>query len=381
MTAGTFRRPRVALVLLDAGVNFGTANAVHELIRRAHDRYDFVVISTRLAEEMRPLAEFIEIPAPDSPFRMRWLVFHLLAGLRLAFVRADLIHTIAPAPLVPNRVDLATVMCSQVACYEADGRAHSQAERFARACATWIENRAYRPGRVRMLSALAPGGKRELERHHPGLPVIMTPHVLQVDRFYPDAQTRLEVRCELGAKSDEVVACFVNNTYWEHKGLGIAIAGLSHAAQSAPALGALWVVGSGPVYRFRNIARAFGIDERVHFLGHRADIERIYRGADILIHPARYETFSLAVHEAAATGLPVIATRTNGVEDLLEDGKAGIIIERTEEAATNALIRLTRDPALRARMGSIGRERVLEFGPPRFTDSVLQAYRVLLGSA
>jgi glycosyltransferase involved in cell wall biosynthesis len=220
-----------------------------------------------------------------------------------------------------------------------------------------------------------------LERHHPGLPVIVTPHVLQVDRFHPDAQTRLDVRRELGAEPEEVVACFVNNTYWEHKGLGIAIAGLSHATQSAPALGALWVVGSGPVDRFRNIARVCGVGERVHFLGHRTDIERIYRGADILIHPARYETFSLAVHEAAATGLPVIATRTNGVEDLLEDGEAGIMIERTEEAVTEALIRLTRDPALRARMGNIGRERVLQFGPRRFTDSVLEAYRVLLGSA
>ena len=286
----------------------------------------------------------------------------------------------APVPLVPNRVDLATVLFSQVAFYQAEGKVHKPGKRLARAWAAWIENRSYRPGRVRMLSALAPGGKRELERHHPGLPVIVTPHVLQVERFYPDARTRDQVRRELNANPDEVVACFVNNTYWEHKGLGIAIRALSRALNSATTPGSLWVVGAGPVDRFRGIAFDCGVGDRVRFLGHRTDMERIYRGADILIHPARYETFSLAVYEAAASGLPVIATRTNGVEDLLEDGRAGMMVERTEEAVADALVRMTQDPALRARMGSAGRERALAFGPARFAGSVLEAYRVLSAS-
>ena len=380
MNACASRRPRVALVLLDAGGRFGTANAAHELIRAGRDRYSFVVVSTRLADEMKLLAEFVKIPAPEVPFRLRWLVFYLLAGLRLAFLRADLVHTMAPTPLVPNRVDLATVLFSQVAYYQVDSKAHKLGERLARAWAAWIENRSYRPGRVRMLSALAPGGKRELERHHPGLPVIVTPHVLQVERFYPDARTRDQVRRELNANPDEVVACFVNNTYWEHKGLGIAIRALSRALNSATTPGSLWVVGAGPVDRFRGIAFDCGVGDRVRFLGHRTDMERIYRGADILIHPARYETFSLAVYEAAASGLPVIATCTNGVEDLLEDGRAGMMVERTEEAVADALVRMTQDPALRARMGNAGRERALAFGPARFTGSVLEAYRVLSAS-
>jgi glycosyltransferase involved in cell wall biosynthesis len=243
--------------------------------------------------------------------------------------------------------------------------------------ASGIERRAYRPGRVRMLSALAPGGKRELERHHPGVPVTVTPHVLQGERFYPDTRARAEVRGELGAAADAVVTCFVNNTYWEHKGLEVAMGGLARAARIAPALGPLWVVGSGPVERFRAIASALGLERRVRFLGPRSDIARIYRGADILVHPAQYETFSLAVHEAAATGLAVVATRTNGVEDLLEDGEAGIMVERTAEAVGEALIRLARDPGLRTRMGRTARTRALAFGPDRFVSAVRDAYRLL----
>jgi glycosyltransferase involved in cell wall biosynthesis len=218
-----------------------------------------------------------------------------------------------------------------------------------------------------------------LERDHPGLPVIVTPHVLQSERFHPDAQARADLRRELGAAPGEVVACFVNNTYWEHKGLAVAIAGLARAAQSVPELGALWVVGAGPVDKFRACACEHGVGERVQFLGPRTDIERIYCGADILLHPATYETFSLAVHEAAASGLPVIATRTHGVEDLLADGEAGVLVERTVESVADALIRLSRDAGLRARMGRVGRERALRFGPDGFAHAVGRAYRQLLG--
>jgi glycosyltransferase involved in cell wall biosynthesis len=373
-------RPRVVLVLLDGGLRHGTANAAHELIRAGLDHYDFVVISTGLIKELQPLVEFIRIPTPVSPYRLRWLVFYLLAGMRKWFVRSDLVHTMAPAPLLPGRVDLATVLFSQIAYYQVQGKASGPLNRIARACTRWIENRSYRPGHVRMLSALAPGGKRELERDHPGIPVIVTPHVLQGERFYPDEQTRADVRRELGAIPDKVVTCFVNNTFWEHKGLGIVIAGLSRAMRSAPALGDLWVVGTGPFDQFRTVAHEHGIGERVLFLGHRRDIDRIYRGADILVHPARYETFSLAVHEAAASGLPVVATRTNGVEDLVEDGEAGIMIKRTEEDVASALIRLSLDPGLRERMGRIGRQRSLAFDPARFSDSVIEAYRQLIRS-
>jgi len=135
-------RPRIALILLDAGLRHGTANAAHELIRGAADQYEFIVISTALIEELRPQVTFIRIPAPSRPYSLRWLIFYCLAGLRLLFVRADLIHTMAPTPLVPNRVDLATVLFSQVAYYQMIGRATSVYERIKRVCASLIENRS-----------------------------------------------------------------------------------------------------------------------------------------------------------------------------------------------------------------------------------------------
>jgi glycosyltransferase involved in cell wall biosynthesis len=141
------------------------------------------------------------------------------------------------------------------------------------------------------------------------------------------------------------------------------------------------VIGSGPVEQFSAFARERGVGDRVRFLGHRNDIERLYRGADCLVHPALYETFSLAVHESAASGLPVIATRTHGVEDLIEDGQAGILIPRLAQGVQVALIRLAEDPELRQRMGRAGRQRALAFGPEGFAGPILHAYRRLLKPA
>lgn len=373
-------RPRILLVLLDGGARHGTANAAHELIRRGLSEFDFTVVSTRLIEELSSQVDFIRIPAPGGPYRLRWLVFYVLTGLRRAFVNADLVHALAPAPLLPGKVDLVTVLFSQVAYYQTESQPGGFTERAARWFATRLENRAYRPGRVRMLTALAPGGKRELERDHPGLPVIVAPHVLQAERFYPDDSDRNTVREELGAEPGEPVACFVNNTFWVHKGLDIAMEGLALARRTVPAVGTLWVVGDGPVDTFRNVADHFGLGARVKFLGSRRDIERIYRGADFLVHPARYETFSLAVHESAASGLPVIATRTNGVEDLVEDGAAGILIPRDARAVAEAVISIVQDPARAARMGAEGRRRALSFDADGFTGPVIEAYRALLAN-
>lgn len=374
------RRPRIALVLIDAGSRSGTGNAAHELLRRGHAAYDFVVVSTRLAEEVRPFAELRKIPAPYGPFRLRWLVFYLLAGLRLRGIDADLVHTLAPAPLVPNRVDLATVLFSQAAFFEHRPKPTGLLDRLARSFSVGLEHRAYRPDRVRVLTALAEGGRAELERLHPGVPVVVTPHVLDRERFHPDERSRDEMRRTHDVAPGEVVACFVNNIFWEHKGLAIAIRSFAAARRSAPGIAQLWVIGVGPVERYRAIAREAGVADRVRFLGWRGDIERLYGAADVLLHPATYETFSLAVHEAAACGIPVVATRVNGVEDLLADGSAGILVERNETAVTDALLRLARDPELRRRMGEAGHRRAIEFGPELFTESVLGAYRDLLTS-
>jgi glycosyltransferase involved in cell wall biosynthesis len=110
-------------------------------------------------------------------------------------------------------------------------------------------------------------------------------------------------------------------------------------------------------------------------------VDRLYKGADVFLLPSLYETFSRAAHEAAACGLPVVATRVQGVDDLLDDGRAGILVERDPDAIGAAITQLARDPGLRRRMGQAGRERCRALKPQRSVDAVLAAYDRLLGTS
>jgi glycosyltransferase involved in cell wall biosynthesis len=119
----------------------------------------------------------------------------------------------------------------------------------------------------------------------------------------------------------------------------------------------------------------------VEFFGPRSDTERFYRAADVFVFPTRYEAFPLVALEAAAAGLPLVATPVNGVEELLEDGEAGIAVERLPAAVADALVRLATRPDERARMGHAARRRATAFTWEDSVRRTLGLYDRLLATA
>jgi glycosyltransferase involved in cell wall biosynthesis len=98
----------------------------------------------------------------------------------------------------------------------------------------------------------------------------------------------------------------------------------------------------------------------------------------MFVLPTAYETFSLVAHEAAACALPVVATRVSGVEELIGDDQAGILVDRTPEAMGEALARLAADAALRQSMGSEGRRRTASLTWEQSAATVIGLYEALL---
>jgi D-inositol-3-phosphate glycosyltransferase len=113
----------------------------------------------------------------------------------------------------------------------------------------------------------------------------------------------------------------------------------------------------------------------VRFFGQRLDVERFYQAADVFVLPSLYETFSLAAHEAAASGLPLVATRVSGVADLIGNGEAGLLVERDASDVARALASLAVDPERRSCLGRTGRARASEFTWSRSADGVATLYR------
>jgi glycosyltransferase involved in cell wall biosynthesis len=115
-----------------------------------------------------------------------------------------------------------------------------------------------------------------------------------------------------------------------------------------------------PVARLQAQIAAAGLGGEVRLAGLRADIPVVMNALDALAHlPARPEPFGLVVAEAMAAGKPVVAAAVGGLPEIIRDGQTGFLAPPGGvDAAAGRLALLLRDPALRARMGEAGRQRI-----------------------
>ncbi|MCI0619615.1 glycosyltransferase [Candidatus Wolfebacteria bacterium] len=88
-------------------------------------------------------------------------------------------------------------------------------------------------------------------------------------------------------------------------------------------------------------ARKLGIEERVHFLGYRDDVYRYYAASDFFVSTSTIEGLSIAYIEALAAGLPILATKTSGTDEMIEEGQNGFFIgEHNPSAVTEGLMKM-----------------------------------------
>lgn len=120
----------------------------------------------------------------------------------------------------------------------------------------------------------------------------------------------------------------------------------------------LWIAGTGPEeVKLHDLAEARGVQERVHFLGWRRDISKLFAACDVFVCPSRHEPLGNVVLEAFAHSKPVVAARAQGPGMLIEDGKSGLLVPIDDPAAlADALTRMIGDQALRARCAVAGHE-------------------------
>ncbi|MEM1176847.1 MAG: glycosyltransferase family 4 protein [Acidobacteriota bacterium] len=161
------------------------------------------------------------------------------------------------------------------------------------------------------------------------------------------------------------------------KAVAVLLMAMHLLRESVPGV-RLLVVGDGeqiiPLATLRDKLKLPGV---VQFLG-KVDREKLalyYREADVYCLPSLYEGFPLAILEAMAAGLPVVATRVSGNPEAVVDGETGYLVpEESAQALAEALERLLTDPVAARAMGERGRERLLE----NFTiDHIATEYREL----
>lgn len=117
-------------------------------------------------------------------------------------------------------------------------------------------------------------------------------------------------------------------------------------------------------------AAASAAADRIHFRGFESDLAEVRASSYAALNFSRSETFSLTCQEASAAGLPVIATRSGGPQEIIKDGDSGFLVPVDDvEAMATAMSRLLSDPDLAARMGARGKEIIASrFAPQHFRD-------------
>jgi glycosyltransferase involved in cell wall biosynthesis len=377
------RQATVALVAHGIHDTGGMERAFAELVRRASAEFRFVILSRDLAPELRSLVDWRRIPIPARPIPVKFVLFYALAGLRLLRTRADLVHTLGA--LVPNKADLASVhFCHAGFRSTLAGRRETERpplrrlnSSLSRGLGLAAERWSYRGSRVRLLAAVSAGVERELTEHYPTVRTVVAPNGVDGARFCPDSTVRAEVRRSLGVGDAEIVALFVGSD-WDHKGLRFALEGIAEARRLGSPPVQLWVLGRGDERRYGAIADRLQVGGQVRFLGFTTEPVRHYQAADIFVLPSLYETFSLVAFEAASCGLPVVAAKVSGVDELVGADESGILVQRSGTSVGTALARLAADPDLRRRMGANGRRRSSLCTWERSAEILTRSYRELL---
>ena len=159
------------------------------------------------------------------------------------------------------------------------------------------------------------------------------------------------------------------------KGVDVAVRALPRVIAHHPGA-QLVVLGEGPQRgQLQGLAHSLGVP--AHFLGRVPDVAAWLHRAELLVHPARWEGFGLALLEAMLAARPVVATNVSSIPEIVVDGETGLLVPPDDaDALAAAITRVLDDPA---DYGARGRARAeTEFSVARMADRTLAVYETAL---
>lgn len=364
-------RPRRIVLALESSGPGGAEHMIVQLARELSRGGDAVTIASMRTGWMTERAAASGIPVWIAPQRRGLDPFWVPRfALRLLRERIDVVHThefamniyagaAARLASIPALATLhgrhwATEAPRRALAYRTLHRLGMQVAAVSKDLAGFLAERLALPA-------------REIHVVYNGIEIPVLPDL--------DARERLRaaVRAELALAPAAELALAVGNLYpvKDH-------ATLLRAAALRPGLTVAIAGRGGEEDRLRALAGVLGISERVRLLGLREDVARLLTAADVFVQPSRSEGLPLAVLEAMAAGLPVVASRVGGIHEAVIEGETGRLVLPGEPAALAAALADVLDtPGRRELLGRAGHERAArEFSVARMA----QRYRALYGA-
>ena len=236
--------------------------------------------------------------------------------------------------------------------------------------AGWLSRFLY--GRqVDMIIAISSGVATALGTAHISDRTIrIIPSGIDTRQFLPTTSQRMAIRHQYGLGEDTIVILMAG-TLTKRKSPHTLIEAAAqlhsdyqqgqHAGQNGQALSLHYLIcGDGPLRQeLEARVRSLGLAPVFHFAGFCRDVPAYLAAADIFVHTPVWEGLGVAIIEALAAGLPVVASRVGGIPELITDRETGLLIPAQDPSALyNALLQCLRSPDWAKTLGAHGQAKV-----------------------
>jgi len=251
-----------------------------------------------------------------------------------------------------------------------DGTAQSE-RAFGRA--RHVARRLLLPRAAACVGNSVPAMERFVELGVPPERVFRAPHATDIAPFQAVAGQR-------GSRSGPLTVLHVGRLI-PRKGIDRLLRGAAAAATEVPLR--IMLVGTGPEEAaLRRLAAELRLDVEFRGFVDQPGLPAVYAEADVFAFPTLDDPFGIVVLEAAASGLPLLASPFAGATaDIVRDGVNGFVADPDDSAAwARALVALARDPELRRRLGHAAHEAVRDRTPERAADGYAEAVGAVLAT-
>ncbi len=335
----------IAIFDLSITTDSPAGSCVLQILKNLSHEYHFIVFADRFDNPDPEAITWIRVPLPSKPVIARYVVFKYLAPLYYQRFIQRQSHKLDLVISTEGEFSDCDI-CYMHFCHRAYLNQQILKLSSIRGIVRFINHRfnarseaqSLRQAKTTVVPSL--GLARELSKTYrsaiPGA-IETIPNPLNVDSFTrPDSHNSSQLRAQLGWAADDIVLAFAALGDFERKGLALVIQALSEL--NAPQVKLVVVGGHDALVRdYKDECDRLHLGEQVRFVGFQSDIRPYLWLSDLFVLPSAYETFSLVVFQAAIAGLPIMATQLYGVEELLQPGVNGWLVERNPASIENAL--------------------------------------------
>lgn len=195
---------------------------------------------------------------------------------------------------------------------------------------------------------------------------------------YSNAQIDIKSkRAELGFKEDDIILIAMGDLI-KRKNYQDSIKAISKCDNKNIHF---CICGNGPLEdKLKNLSRKLNVENNIHFLGYRTDIDELLKMSDIFLFTTLQEGLPRSMMEAMASGLPVIVSDIRGNSDLLKNGEGGYLVEsKNIDEITKAIENLVKDKSLRNKMKKKNLENIKKYDINVIKDNMKDIYKSIIG--